>query len=88
VTSTVAIDEQATSAKDPQSIFNQSAMRVVEDGVVAGATKGEWIYLFDMPEGSSMRTMAIAIAAPESSFERSVEAASPVVDSVEFQAPW
>ena len=45
------------------------------------------LYLFDAPGGSSMRTLAIAIVAPESSFERAVEAAVPVVDSVEFHAP-
>lgn len=42
------------------------------------------LYLFDVPEGSSMRMLAIAIVAPESTFERAVEAAAPVVDSLEF----
>jgi hypothetical protein len=45
------------------------------------------LYLFDVPVGSSMRTLAIAINAPESRFESVVEAAAPVVDSVEFHAP-
>lgn len=45
------------------------------------------LYLFDMPEGSSMRILAIAIMSPEARFERAVEAAAPVVDSVEFHAP-
>jgi hypothetical protein len=35
----------------------------------------------------SMRILAIAIVAPESRFERVVEAAAPVVDSIEFHAP-
>ena len=34
-----------------------------------------------------MRTLAIAITAPDSSLERAVEAGAPVVDSVEFHAP-
>lgn len=34
-----------------------------------------------------MRTLAIAIVAPGSRFERAVEAAAPVVDSIEFHAP-
>jgi hypothetical protein len=53
-----------------------------------GQAKGDRmrLYLVDMPEGSSMRTMAIVIA-PESRSERAVKAAAPVVDSVEFHAP-
>lgn len=42
------------------------------------------LYLFDVPKGSSIRVLAIAIIAPESRFESVVEAAAPVVDSVEF----
>jgi hypothetical protein len=59
------------------------------NGHASGHASGEWmrLYLFDVPEGSSMRILAIAIVAPESSFERAVEAAAPVVDSVEFHAP-
>lgn len=45
------------------------------------------LYLFDMPDGSSMRILAIAIIAPESRFASLTEAAGPVVDSVEFHAP-
>lgn len=61
----------------------------VHDGVATGRATGEWmrLYLFDAPEGLSMRILAIAIVAPESRFERAVEAAEPVIDSVEFRAP-
>jgi hypothetical protein len=41
------------------------------------------LYLFDAPEGSSMRTLAIAVVVPESEFERAASA----LDSVEFHAP-
>jgi hypothetical protein len=44
-------------------------------------------YLLDTPEGSSMQFLAIALVAPESKFEKAVEAAAPVVDSVEFHTP-
>jgi hypothetical protein len=44
------------------------------------------LYLFDAPEGSSMRSLAVAMVVPESDFERAVEAGAPVV-SVEFLAP-
>jgi hypothetical protein len=61
----------------------------VGNGVATGHATGDWmrLYLFDVPEGTSMRILAIAIIAPESRFERAVEAAAPVVDSVEFHAP-
>jgi hypothetical protein len=60
----------------------------MNNGVVTGAATGERmrLYLFDLPEGSTVRILAVAIIAPESSFERAVEAAAPVVDSVEFPA--
>lgn len=45
------------------------------------------LYLLDTPEGSSMKILAIALVAPESKFDKAVEAAAPVVDSVEFHTP-
>ena len=45
------------------------------------------LYLLDLPEGMSARILAIAISAPESEFERVVEAATPILDSFEFHAP-
>lgn len=90
----VAVDEQYNPCGNGllTPIVDQSAgssMTVVTEGVIRGQATGESmrLYLFDMPEGSSMRTMAIAIVAPEPSFDRAVAAAAPVVDSVEFQAP-
>jgi hypothetical protein len=44
------------------------------------------LYLVDLPEGSSTRMLAIAIAAPALRFEQVLEAAAPIVDSLEFQA--
>jgi hypothetical protein len=51
-----------------------------------GHATGDWmrLYLFDAPEGSPIRILAIAIVAPESRFQRAVEAAAPVVESVEY----
>jgi hypothetical protein len=43
------------------------------------------LYLFDAPEGASMRILAIAFDVPESDFERAVEATAPI--AVEFHAP-
>ena len=45
------------------------------------------LYLVDLPEGSSMRFLAIAIVAPQSRFEHVTEAATPIVESVRFRAP-
>ena len=55
-------------------------------GRATGHASGERmrLYLFDAPKGSSMRVLAIAIIAPNSRFESVVEAAAPVVHSVEF----
>jgi hypothetical protein len=44
------------------------------------------LYLLDLPGGSA-GILAIAIITPESSFERGLEAAAPLVDSFEFNAP-
>lgn len=59
------------------------------NGVVTGTATGELVrlYLFDAPEESSMQILAIAIVAPESSFDRAVEAAAPVVASLDFHTP-
>jgi hypothetical protein len=67
-------------------VFGDWAEMDVDNGLATGLATGDLmrLYLFDVPEGSSMRILAIAIIAPESRFERAVEAAAPVVDSVEF----
>lgn len=44
------------------------------------------LYLFDVPEGSSTRILAIAIVWPQSHFEKG-EVALPVIDSIELHAP-
>ena len=44
------------------------------------------LYLVDLPGGSA-RILSIAINASESSFESVVEAAAPIIDSIEFHAP-
>ncbi|HYH28291.1 MAG TPA: hypothetical protein VEA19_05905, partial [Actinomycetota bacterium] len=42
------------------------------------------LYLMDLPEGSSARTLAIAFAAPEAIFETVLEDEARIVDSFEF----
>jgi hypothetical protein len=56
-------------------------------GGVIGRASGERmrLYLFDAPKRSSIRVLAMAIAAPKSGFKSVVKAAAPVVDSVEFR---
>ena len=45
------------------------------------------LYLLDLPEGMSARILAITISASEPDFEHVMEAAEPIVDSLEFHAP-
>ena len=42
------------------------------------------LYLLDLPEGSATRILAIAIVAPEARFEDVIEAAAPIIESIEF----
>jgi hypothetical protein len=59
--------------------------------VVTRATLGEGIrmrlYLLDLPAGSATRTVVISIAAPEARFDTVIEAATPIIESIEFRAP-
>jgi hypothetical protein len=70
-------------------VWEQDGPIVVDSGVAHGRATGEWmrLYLFDVPERLSMRILAMAILAPESRFESTVEAAAPVIASIEFHAP-
>lgn len=45
------------------------------------------LYLVNLPEGSASRIMAIAIVAPEARFDSVLEAAAPIIDSIQFHAP-
>jgi hypothetical protein len=45
------------------------------------------LYLVDLPEGSASRIMAIAVVAPEARFDSVLEAATPIIDSIQFHAP-
>ena len=42
------------------------------------------LYLVDLPEGMSLRTLAITVTAHESRFEEVIEEAQPIIDSIEF----
>lgn len=86
-TITVPADEQGNLCNNGvlSLVFDEDA-GMYDNGFATGLATGDLmrLYLFDVPEGSSMRILVIAIVAPESRFERAVEAAAPVVDSVEF----
>lgn len=53
-------------------------------GVAADVGSRMRLYLLDMPEGSATPILAIAVVAPEASFEAVVEAAAPILKSIEF----
>jgi hypothetical protein len=57
---------------------------LVLDRLWAGEDTPMRLYLLDLPEGMSARILAIGIVALDSEFERVVEAAAPVLDSIEF----
>lgn len=97
---TVAVDEQGNLCErgvlnplfdqsEVRAVFDPARPTVVIDGLVEGRATGERmrLYLFDMPEGASMWTLAFAIVAPASSFERAVTTAAPIVASFQFNAP-
>jgi len=44
------------------------------------------LYLIDLPEGSATRILAIAVVAPEARFDDVIEAAAPIIESIEFHA--
>src|SRR5262245_45143206 len=45
------------------------------------------LYLLDMPQGSAIRVLAIGVIAPEERFEQVMQAAAPVLDSLELRTP-
>jgi hypothetical protein len=42
------------------------------------------LFLVDLPEGMSMRTLAITVMAPDERFEEVIEKATPIIDSIAF----
>ena len=42
------------------------------------------LYLLDLPEGLATRILAIVVVAPEARFEAVLEAATPIIESIEF----
>ena len=82
----------AFDADDPgvlSVVWDRLSEAVVDDGHATGYASGERLrlYLFDVPATTGFQILAVAIVAPESTFERAVEAAAPIVDSVEVHAP-
>jgi hypothetical protein len=44
------------------------------------------LYLVDLPRGSASRVVAIAVVAPEARFDSVLEAATPIIDSIEIES--
>jgi hypothetical protein len=90
-TISVPVDEGQNFCGDEvlNLLLDMDATTTFHDGVATGPATGARmrLYLVDAPEGSAMQTLAIAIVAPEASFERAVEAAAPILHSIKFQAP-
>jgi hypothetical protein len=45
------------------------------------------LYLVDLPEGMSVRTLAITVVAPVARFEEVIAETAPIIESIEFHAP-
>ncbi len=45
------------------------------------------LYLVDLPEGMSVRTLAITVVAPKERFEEFIQETASIIDSIEFHAP-
>jgi len=45
------------------------------------------LFLVDLPEGMSMRTLAITVVAPKENFEEVIEETAPIIESIEFHVP-
>jgi hypothetical protein len=83
---TVYRDEDGrTSVLGPMSLHPYSG--AMTWGALIDPDSRMRLYLVDLPEGSVYRMLAIAIGAPSSSFEQVLEAAAPIVDSIEFRTP-
>ena len=61
---------------------------MVGDDHLRGLASGDVmrLYLMDVPATSGMQWLAIAIVAPESSFERATAAAEPLVNAIEVHS--
>jgi len=42
------------------------------------------LYLVDLPEGMSVRTLALTVVAPEARFEEVIAETAPIIESIEF----
>ncbi len=77
--------EGAGVLTEPNEFAGYDPGGLTDPVVVSGADRMR-LYLLDLPDGLSARTLAIVIVAPEASFEQVVEAAQPILDSFEFHA--
>ena len=68
------------------SVCGQMGTPLVLDGASLDHGSRMRLYLLDAPEGSSIRILAITVVAPEAGFSQVIEAATPVVESIEFRA--
>ncbi len=79
------IDALRMDVVAPERLEIGDCVPMALEGLSAGQDRTR-LYLLDLPEGMSARTLAIAISALDSEFERVVEAAAPVLESFEFHA--
>ena len=81
----VASSAASACGVDGPLVLAQASSNFENQGQVADGSRMR-LYLLDLPGGSA-EILAIAIAAPESEFERVVGEATPIVESIEFHTP-
>jgi hypothetical protein len=69
-------------------LWDRNSEEFAGDGHATGHATGEWmrLYLFDVPATSGMQWLVISVVAPEATFQRAVDAAQPVVDSIQINS--
>jgi hypothetical protein len=81
------IDAWQMDVVAPGQLQDGDCAPVVLERVFLTADERMRLYVFDLPVGMSATVLAIAISAHESLFDDVLEAATPVLDSLEIHAP-
>lgn len=78
----VSIDAELAPGGEPCGVYMIHISRWIHSLVEPGLRLR--LYLVDLPEGMSVRTLAITVVAPEERFEEFIEETAPIIESIEF----
>jgi len=85
------VDDKGNDSDNPGILYplvDRNSGFDIGGGHGKGKATGEWIrlYVFDVPATSGMQWLVISVVAPEATFQRAVDAAQPVVDSIQINS--